>query len=139
MSIEYDIKPVPFDSLNEDEQNLYSLCDLLAKELSQKYSLGYRRIIPVSSEMVWGRCNFDGFLEICFYKKLVIDEAGNTRRWSINRNEVLRTLCHELAHLKHAGHMEPFWRFCNHLIDDVNEITGFRVRHEQNVYQHSGK
>lgn len=125
--------------LSEDELALYYLCDALAQELAQRHNLGYQRVVPVDSEQIWGRCNPDGILEICFFKYIEGDDSGfKNVRWSINRNEVIRTLCHELAHLRYSGHGESFWRFCNSLIDEVNVITDFRIKHEQNRWQHSG-
>jgi hypothetical protein len=115
--------------LNDEETKLFYRCIEIANVISLIHQLPFRKIIPVDIE-AWGRCNADGILEIAFYKFL----DGN-ERWSINRSEVLRTLGHELAHLRHHHHGPSFWPFCNQLIGEIAVMEGIRIKPEANVYR----
>jgi predicted metal-dependent hydrolase len=135
--------------LNEEETELLKQCESLAKQMSERHGLHYRKIIPVDFEH-WGRCNPDGILEIAFYKFLPSGHLGTEReRWTINKSEVLRTLAHELAHLNPDAmtlrtfrgvvigsnpHGRNFWRICNQYIREISELTGVKMKKESNCY-----
>lgn len=122
--------------LNEKEKETYLLCLDVALRLCKKWNIhNFQGIRAIEDEM-WGRCSHDGVIYLTFYKYLPNPTMpGGQERWTIMKSEVLRTLAHELAHLVVFNHGPQFWTICNQFIREVSEMTGVKMKLEQNVYR----
>ena len=119
--------------LNEEEQKLLTECNHIAALMAKRHNLSFQRIEPVETNDIWGLCSWTGILKLTFYKYL--QTLDKPERWTINKSEVLRTLAHELAHLKEMNHGPKFWEVCNQFIREISEISGVKMKIEQNCYR----
>jgi hypothetical protein len=62
-----------------------------------------------------------------------IAEGGWRRRGAL-----VHTLLHEVAHLKHRGHSQAFWRLCRALLDDAARLGIYDPDHDDPSERSSG-
>lgn len=120
--------------LTDEEKILLIDCEVIAVKIATKHGLNFTAIEPIECKDIWGACSPDGILRLTFYKYIPIGN-GRMERWTINKSEVLRTLGHELAHLRYGHHRADFWGFCNELIAEIGSLTGMKLKREQNCYR----
>jgi predicted metal-dependent hydrolase len=103
--------------------NLLQLQEL-GKKLAQAEGLALKAIFPLKNDRtIVGKCLANGLIYIRMHKNnLMTDETKD--------QENLRTLAHELAHLKYKNHDKEFWDYAEYLCKQISLIVGKTVKAE---------
>jgi len=91
-----------------------------ARELSQKENLSLRSITFESLKRAQGLCSSTGDIKIKLHTNRLME-------LEVRKFHDVRTVSHELAHLKHFNHSEAFWEYQRELCKKLSSLLGMKV------------
>lgn len=90
---------------------IYDLVYKLGFEIAKEQSLQLKEIKRITKLNGYlGKCHSDGTIEIYIIPSKTMIER-------VKIQESVRTICHELAHIKHPNHLLGFWNYQKELCE----------------------
>ena len=106
---------------------IFSYVKNLGIEIAKEQSLPLKEITRITRRgKNVGLCHRDGRVEIYIPPYMEMIER-------VKIQESLRTICHELAHLKHFNHEPPFWNYNKSLTEIASSKVGFLIPPERSI------
>lgn len=105
-------------------KELFNELSRLGFEIAKEENLQLKEIKQNPKGNVRGRCSTDGIIWLRLHNSPVMT---NRMKWQENG----RTLCHELAHLRHMNHDKEFWSYASELCNKLSQKVNITIPPER--------
>lgn len=113
--------------MNEyDEKEIQEKATKIAFEIAKEFNLELKEVKWIVHDFFYGQAD---------RKEKTI--SVKVRYWDgelVPEMEVWRTIAHEMAHLRYAGHKEDFWQFQKEIAEWMSNKLGIRVKPEIAIF-----